>query len=77
MYFVPPLELNTGSSPQRFRVLSVPRLALGLVRPGTAGERAVRGVVASDVAGAVAAWSGALELLRVRLQLRAVGARAP
>lgn len=34
-------------------------------------------VVAGDVAGAVAAGGGALQLLRVGLQLRAVGARTP
>lgn len=34
-------------------------------------------VVSGDVAGAVAAGRGALQLLRVGLQLRAVGARTP
>lgn len=63
------------NSPQWLGVLSVPGLALGLVGPGAAREGAVRGVVAGDVSGAVAAGGGTLELLRMRLELRAVGAR--
>ena len=63
------------NSPQWLGVLSVSRLALGLVSSGAAREGAVRGVVAGDVPGAVAAGRGALELLRMRLQLRPVGAR--
>lgn len=63
--------------PERLRVLPIPGLALGLVGPGAARQGSVRGVVPRDVAGAVAAGGRALELLRVRLQLRAVGARTP
>lgn len=37
----------------------------------------MRGVVPGDVAGAIAAGSGALQLLGVRLELGAVGARTP
>lgn len=63
--------------PERLGVLPIPGLALGLVGSWAAGERAVRGVVAGHVPGAVAARRRALELLRVRLQLRAVRARTP
>lgn len=63
------------NSPQWLGVLSISRLALGFVSSGAAREGAVRGVVAGDVSGAVAAGRGTLELLRMRLELRAVGAR--
>lgn len=58
------------------RILAIARLALGLVGPRAAGEAAVRGVVASHMARAIAPRRWALELLRVRLQMVAVRARA-
>lgn len=60
---------------QWLRVLAIAGLALRLVGPGTAGEAAVRGVVAGHVAGAIASGRGALQFLRVRLQMVAVRTR--
>lgn len=56
--------------------MAVAGLALGLVGPGAAGQAPVGRVVAGDVARAVAARRRTLELLRVSLDLGAIGSRA-
>lgn len=55
-------------SPQRFRFRAVARLALRPVGARTAGQAAVRRIVAGRMAGSVAADGRTLQLLRVRGQ---------
>lgn len=65
------------NSPQRFRVLTIPRFALGLVGARTAGETPMGRVVSGHVSGTVAPRSRALQLLWVRLDLGTVRPRTP
>lgn len=56
--------------------MSIPGLAFGFVGARASRKRAVRGVVAGDMSRSIATRRGTFELLRMWLELAAVGARA-
>lgn len=56
--------------------MSIPGLAFGFVGAGASRKRAVGGVVSGDMSRSIAARRGTFELLRMRLKLAAIGARA-
>lgn len=68
------MQESSRHSPEGLGVLGIFRLVFGLVGSGAAGERAMGGVVTGDMARAVAARGGTLQLLRLVLDTRPVGA---